>query len=43
MLRNHIQNIAFITFLDDIISVQEYIYGMKIPYMQDNFKNNMPQ
>jgi hypothetical protein len=32
MLRIHIQNIAFITFLDDVISVQEYIYGMKILY-----------
>jgi hypothetical protein len=31
MLRNHIQNIAFITFLDDIITFQKYIYGTKIP------------
>jgi hypothetical protein len=31
MLRNHIQNIALITFLDDIITFQKYIYGMKIP------------
>jgi hypothetical protein len=43
MLRNLIQMIALITFLDDKIAIQEYIYGVKIPYMQDNFKNNPPQ
>jgi hypothetical protein len=31
MLRNHIQNIAFITFLDVVITFQKYIYGTKIP------------
>jgi hypothetical protein len=31
MLRNHIQNISFITFLDDVITFQKYIYGTKIP------------
>jgi hypothetical protein len=31
MLRNHIQNIEFITFLDDVITFQKYIYGTKIP------------
>jgi hypothetical protein len=30
MLRNHIQNIAFITFLDVVITFQKYIYGTKI-------------
>jgi hypothetical protein len=31
MLRNHIQNIAFSTFLDDVITFQKYIYSTKIP------------
>jgi hypothetical protein len=43
MLRNQIQMIALITFLNDEIAVQEYIYGAKIAYMHDNFKNNAPQ
>jgi hypothetical protein len=29
MLRNHIQNIAFITFLDDIITFKKYILIQK--------------
>jgi hypothetical protein len=41
--RNQIQMIAFITFLNDEIVVQEYIYGAKVPYMHDNFRNNAPQ
>jgi hypothetical protein len=32
MLRNQIQMIAFITFLNDEIVVQEYIFGAKVPY-----------
>jgi hypothetical protein len=43
MLSNQIQMIARITFLNDEIVVQEYIYGVKIPYMHDNLKNNAPQ
>jgi hypothetical protein len=43
MLRNRIQNIAFITFHDDIITFQKYIYGMKTLYMEANFKSNAPQ
>jgi hypothetical protein len=43
MLRNQIQMIALITFLNDEIVVQKYIYGEKIPYMHNNFKNNVPQ
>jgi hypothetical protein len=43
MLRNQIQMIALITFLNNEIVDQEYIYGAKIPYMHDNFKNNIPQ
>jgi hypothetical protein len=43
MLRNQIQMIALITFLNDEIAIQEYIYGAKNPYMHDNFKNNAPQ
>jgi hypothetical protein len=43
MLRNQIQMIALITFLNDEIGVQEFIYGVKILYMHDNFKNNAPQ
>jgi hypothetical protein len=43
MLRNQIQMIALITFLNDEIGVQKYIYSVKIPYMHDNFKNNVPQ
>jgi hypothetical protein len=43
MPRNEIQMIAVITFLNNEIAVQEYIYGTKIPYMHDNFKNNAPQ
>jgi hypothetical protein len=43
LLRNHIKNIAFITFLYDIITFQKNIYGMKISYMQANFKCNAPQ
>jgi hypothetical protein len=43
MLRNQIQMIAFITFLNDDIAVQEYIFGAKVPYMYDNLKNNAPQ
>jgi hypothetical protein len=31
ILRIHIQNITFITFLNNIIIFQKYIYGMKIP------------
>jgi hypothetical protein len=42
-LRNQIQIIAFITFLNDEIVVQEYISSAKIPYMHANFKNNAPQ
>jgi hypothetical protein len=42
-LRNQIQMIALITFLNDKIVVQKYIYGAKISYMHDNFKNNIPQ
>jgi hypothetical protein len=42
-VRNQIQMIAVITFLNDEISIKEYIYGAKIPYMYDNFKNNAPQ
>jgi hypothetical protein len=40
MLKNQIQMISFITFLNDEIDVQEYISGAKFPYMHDNFKNN---
>jgi hypothetical protein len=36
-VRNQIQMIALITFLNDKIIVQEYIYGAKISYMPDNF------
>jgi hypothetical protein len=43
MLSIQIQMIALITFLNDEIAIQEYIYGVKIPYMHDNFKNNIPQ
>jgi hypothetical protein len=43
MLRNQIQMIAFITFLNDEIVVQEYISGEKLSYMHDNFKNHAPQ
>jgi hypothetical protein len=42
MFRNQIQMIAFITFLNDEIDVQEYICGVKVPYMYDNFKNHGP-
>jgi hypothetical protein len=42
MLRNQIQIIVFITFLNDEIAVQEYISGAKVLYMHDNFKNNAP-
>jgi hypothetical protein len=31
MLRNNIQKIAFIIFLDDVITFQKYIHGTKIP------------
>jgi hypothetical protein len=31
MLRNHIQNIAFIIFFDHVITFQKYIFGTKIP------------
>jgi hypothetical protein len=43
MLKNQIQIIAFIIFLNDDIAVQEYISGAKVTYMHDNFKNNVPQ
>jgi hypothetical protein len=43
MLINQIQMIVFITFLNDEIVVQEYISGVKVSYMHDNFKNNIPQ
>jgi hypothetical protein len=43
MLRNQIQMIAFITFLNDEIVVQEYISDAKVLYMHDNFKNNASQ
>jgi hypothetical protein len=43
MLRNQIQMIKLITFLNDEIVVQEYIYSAQIPYMHDDFKNNAPQ
>jgi hypothetical protein len=43
MLRNQIQMIAFITFLNDEINAQEYISGAKVQYMHDNFKNHAPQ
>jgi hypothetical protein len=36
-VRNQIQMIALITFLNDKIAVQEYIYDAKIPYMHHNF------
>jgi hypothetical protein len=42
MLRNQIQMIEFITFLNDEIAAQEYISCAKVPYMHDNFKNNVP-
>jgi hypothetical protein len=32
--------IALITFLNDEIVIQEYIYDAKIPYIHDNLKNN---
>jgi hypothetical protein len=52
MLGLKIQMITLITFLNDKIVVQEYIYGAKnsiypngenIPYIHDDLKNNAPQ
>jgi hypothetical protein len=43
MLTNQIQMMALLTFFNDEIGVQKYIYGAKIPYMHDNFKNNALQ
>jgi hypothetical protein len=43
MLSNQIQMIALITFLNNEIAIQEYIYGAKNSYMHDNFKNKGPQ
>jgi hypothetical protein len=34
MLGLNIQMITLITLLNDEIAVQEYIYGVKIPYIQ---------
>jgi hypothetical protein len=39
---NQIQMIALITFLNDESTVQEYIYNVKIPYIDDNFKKQHP-
>jgi hypothetical protein len=41
MLRNQIQMIALITFLNDEIAIQKY--GAKIPYMHDILKTMPPQ
>jgi hypothetical protein len=34
--------IAFITFLDDEIAVQEYIFGVKVPYKCMIISKTMP-